>query len=146
MPAAPGSGLAAAWPSRGSAAGALDGDGRLDLVLNNMDTSPAVLRNVTEAPNHWLRVRLVGDTSRKSPRDATGAIVYVTTGKLRQRGDRTSGAGYSSNDDPTLSFGLGAATKVERLEVRWPDGSLEAFDVPGVDRTLTLTQGKGTKR
>jgi hypothetical protein len=91
-------------------------------------------------------VRLVGDPSKKSPRDATGAIVYVTTGKLRQRGDRLSGAGYSSNDDPTLSFGLGPAAKVERLEVRWPDGSQETFDVPGVDRAITLTQGKGSKR
>jgi len=143
--AAPGSGLAEAWPSRGLAVGDLDLDGRPDLVLNNMDSAPAVLRNVAETKHHWLRLRLVGDPARKSPRDATGAVVHVTTGRLRQRGDVLSGAGYSSQNDPCLSFGLGAAAKVDRLEVKWPDGSSELFDVPGVDRTLTLTQGKGSK-
>ncbi len=99
----------------------------------------------TDAKNHWLRLRLVGDPAKKSPRDATGATVYVTTGKLRQRGDVLSGGSYSSQNDPCLYFGLGAATKVDKLEVSWPDGSAETFDVPAVDKTLTLTQGKGSK-
>ena len=146
--AAPGSGLAEAWPSRGLAVADHDGDGRLDLVLNNTDAAPTVLRNVTSATgakNHWLRLRLVGDPARKSPRDATGATVYLTTGKIRQRADVTSGGSYSSQHDPCPYFGLGAATKVDRLEVRWPDGSAETFDVPAVDKTVTLTQGKGAK-
>src|SRR5918997_1671001 len=118
--AAPGSGLAQAWLARGLAVGDLDADGRQDVVLNNMDGPPAVLRNVTQTPNHWLRLRLVGDPARKSPRDATGASVYLTAGKITQRDDRVSGAGYSSKNDPCLFFGLGAATRVERLEVVWP--------------------------
>jgi hypothetical protein len=142
--AAPGTALAQAWLSRGLATGDLDGDGRTDIVLNNIDSTPTVLRNVTETQNHWLRLRLVGDPARKSPRDATGAVVYLTTGKLRQRDDRVSGGSYSSQNDPCVFFGLGAATKVDRLEVHWPGGSRETFDVPGVDRTLTLAEGKGT--
>ncbi|HZI18961.1 MAG TPA: CRTAC1 family protein [Pyrinomonadaceae bacterium] len=141
--AAPGSGLAEAWPSRGLAVGDLDDDGRPDIVLNNIDAPPTVLRNVAETKNRWLRVRLVGDPARNSPRDAAGALVYVTAGGLRQRGDVVSGAGYSSQNDPALYFGLGAAEKVDRLEVRWPGGQTETFDVPGLDRTVTLTQGKG---
>jgi enediyne biosynthesis protein E4 len=142
---APGSGLAEAWPTRGLAVADLDADGRLDLVLNNTDAAPTVLRNVSEPKSHWLRLRLVGDPARKSPRDATGATVYLTTGKLRQRADVTSGGSYSSQNDPHPYFGLGAATKVDRLEVRWPDGSTEVFDVPAVDKTLTLTQSKGNR-
>jgi hypothetical protein len=71
--------------------------------------------------------------------------VYLTTGKVRQRADVTSGGSYSSQNDPCPFFGLGAAAKVDRLEVRWPDGSAETFDVPAADRTLTLTQGKGAR-
>ena len=143
--AAPGSGLAGAWPSRGLAVADLDADGRLDLVVNNTDAAPTVLRNVAEAKNHWLRLRLVGDPARRSPRDATGATVYLTTGKLRQRADVTSGGSYSSQNDPCLYFGLGAANKVDKLEVKWPGGATERFEVPAVNRTLTLAEGKGAR-
>ncbi|MCA1850004.1 MAG: CRTAC1 family protein, partial [Acidobacteria bacterium] len=145
VPAAPGSGLAGAWPSRGLAVGDLDGDGRLDVVLNNMDAAPTVLRNVIEQQNHWLRLRLIGDVSKKSPRDATGALVFVTTGKLRQRADAVSGGGYSSQNDPYLFFGLGGATKIDKLEIRWPGGATETVSIPVVDRTLTIVEGKGVR-
>jgi hypothetical protein len=141
--AAPGSGLARAWPSRGLAIGDLDGDGRPDAVLNNLDSKPALLRNVMLRSGHWLDVRLVGDVAKKSPRDATGSIVYLTTGRLRQRADLFTGAGFGSQNDQRLHFGLGQSARVDRLEVKWPDGMLETFAVPGIDRTLTLSEGKG---
>jgi hypothetical protein len=143
--AAPGSALATAWPSRGLAVGDLDSDGRLDLIINNIDSKPAVLRNVAGGTGHWLDVRLVGDPAAKSPKDAVGSIVFLTHGKIQQRADLVSGAVYCSQNDMTLHFGLGASTKVEKLEVHWPNGNVEVFPVPGVDRALTLVQGKGAK-
>ena len=121
----------------------MDGDGRLDVVINNADSKPTVLRNVAASTGHWLALRLVGDVSKKSPRDAIGATVYVTTGKVRQRRDVVSGGSYASQNDMTLHFGLGAATNIDKLEIKWPDGTVESVNVQGVDRKLTVIEGKG---
>lgn len=144
--AAPGSGLAYPWCGRGLAVGDLDGDGRLDVVINNADSRPSLLRNVATPVGHWLAFHLVGDVSKKSPRDAIGASVYVTTGKVRQRQDVISGGSYSSQNDTTLHFGLGAATNVDKVEIRWPDGSKETIQVPSVDRKFTVTENKGVSK
>jgi hypothetical protein len=140
--APPGSALANAWPARGLAVGDLDGDGRVDLVINNLDGKPVVLRNVAAPSGHWLGLRLTGDVAKKSPRDAIGSVVFVTAGGVRQRQDVVSGAEFCSQNDMTVHFGLGAATKVDKLEVKWSNGSVETFDVPAVDRVITITQGK----
>ena len=142
--AAPESALASAWPSRGLAIGDLDGDGRLDLVINNIDARPSILRNVAPLAGHWIKLRLVGNIEKKTPRDAIGSVAYLTTGKLRQRLDVISGAVYCSQNDMTLHFGLGAATKIDKLEVQWANGVTEAFHVPAIDKTVTIIQGKGT--
>jgi hypothetical protein len=141
-----GTALANAWPGRGLAIGDLDGDGRSDLVINNLDAAPVVLRSVAVGTGHWLDLRLVGDVTKKSPKDAIGSVVYVTTGKIRQRQDVFSGAIYCSQNDMTLHFGLGAATRIDKLEIQWPNGALETFDVAGVDKIATLIQGKGVSK
>src|SRR5689334_453132 len=141
--APPGSALAQAWCARGIATADFDGDGRVDLIINNTDSKPTLLKNVAAGAGHWLELRLVGDVAKKSPRDAIGAIAYVTTGKLRQREDVISGASYASQNDMTLHFGLGAATSIDKLEIKWSDGSSEIVPVPGIDRKLTITEGKG---
>ncbi len=141
--ARPGSPLANAWPGRGLAVGDLDGDGRMDLVINNLDAKPVLLRNTATPAGHWLELRLAADATKKSPRDAIGSVAFLTAGGKRQRQDVVSGAVFCSQNDLTLHFGLGSATKVDKLEIKWPNGSTESFEVPGVDRILTITQGKG---
>jgi enediyne biosynthesis protein E4 len=140
--APPGTALANAWTGRGLAVGDLDRDGRPDLVINNLDSNPTVLRNVATPTGHWLALRLVGDVAKKSPKDAVGAVAYLTAGGIRQRADVVSGAVYCSQSDMTLHFGLGAATKVDKLEIQWPDGTMETFDIPAVDKIVTMVQGK----
>jgi hypothetical protein len=78
LPAATDSGLAVVKSARGAAFGDLDNDGRVDVVLNNCDNTPTVLRNVTSEAGHWLSLKLIGGA--KSPRDAIGATVWLTAG------------------------------------------------------------------
>jgi hypothetical protein len=67
----------------------------------------------------------------------------LTTGNVRQRQEVVSGAVFCSQNDMTLHFGLGAATKVDKLEIKWSNGAIETFNIPKVDTLLTITQGKG---
>jgi hypothetical protein len=142
VPAAAGSGLAVVIPARGAAFGDLFNDGHIDVVLNNMDTTPTLLRNVVKNENHWITFRLVG--SGKSPKDAIGAKLFVTAGGARQRGDVFSGGSYASSSDQRLHFGLGSATKVDKVEIHWPSGAKEEIAVPQIDHIYTVVEGKGS--
>jgi hypothetical protein len=141
VPPATGSGLAVVAPARGAAFGDLFNDGHIDVVLNNVDSAPTLLRNVVKNSNHWVTFKLVGGP--KSPRDAIGTKVFVTTGAIRQRGDVFSGGSYASSSDQRLHFGLGSATKVDKVEIRWPSGLTQEIKVPAVDRIYTVVEGKG---
>src|SRR6266480_1202155 len=141
VPPATGSGLAAVIPARGAAFGDLFNDGHIDVVLNNMDSGPTLLLNVVKNSNHWITLKLVGGA--KSPRDAVGAKVFLSTNGVRQRADVTSGGSYGSSSDQRVHFGLGSATKVDKIEIHWPSGKKEELVAPGVDRILTVVEGQG---
>jgi hypothetical protein len=141
VPPATGSGLADLLTARGAGFGDLFNDGHIDVVINNMDAAPTLLRNVVRNGNHWIAFRLVGGA--KGPRDAIGAKVFVTMGGVRQRVDIFSGGSYGSSSDQRAHFGLGAARSVDKVEIHWPDGAKEEISVPSVDRIYTVLEGKG---
>jgi hypothetical protein len=122
---------------RGAAYADFDGDGDLDVVLTQIGGPPLVLRNDQATGHHWLRVRLDG----KAPnRDAVGAWVELRAGQVSQRRQVMPTRSYLSQVEPVVTFGLGAADKVDALEVTWPDGTRQAVPVPGVDRLLNVVR------
>jgi len=140
VPPATGSGLADVIPARGAAFGDLFNTGQIDVVINNIDSTPALLRNVVNDGNHWLTLRLIGGS--RSPRDAIGAKVFVTVGGVRQRADVFSGGSYGSSSDQRVHFGLGPATKVEKVEIQWPSGTKQELAAPAIDRIFSVEEGK----
>ena len=141
VPPATGSGLAELLAGRGAAVGDLFNDGHLDVVINNMDSGPALMRNVVKNENHWITFRLIGGP--QSPRDAIGAKVFVTTSAIRQRADVFSGGSYGSSSDERVHFGLGQNDKIDKVEIHWPSGLKQEVTVALVDRILTVVEGKG---
>ncbi|HUG54153.1 MAG TPA: CRTAC1 family protein [Vicinamibacteria bacterium] len=136
--------MAVARAGRGLAVGDLDNDGDVDVVINNLDEGPTLLRNDGgSAAGHWLVVRLVGDPARGCPRDAIGSVVYCTAGGIRRRGEVASGRSQVSQSDLRVHFGLGAATRIDRLEVRWANGPATSYAVPAVDRLVVIDQARG---
>ncbi len=141
VPAVEGTGLAVVSVGRGAAFGDLFNDGKIDVVINNMDGVPVLLRNVAPDHHHWVELHLIGGP--KSPRDAVGATVYLNADGMRQRGDVLSGGSYLSSNDMRVHFGIGNATKIDNVEIHWPSGAKETLKLHVVDRVYTVTEGKG---
>jgi hypothetical protein len=141
VPAVEGTGLAVVGVGRGAAFGDIFNDGKIDVVINNMDGLPVLLRNVNPDHHHWVDLKLIGGP--KSPRDAVGSTVYLTAGGIRQRGDVLSGGSYLSSNDFRVHFGLGDTATVDNVEIHWPDGAKEMVKLPAIDRIYTLTEGSG---
>jgi enediyne biosynthesis protein E4 len=141
VPPVKGTGLALTTVGRGAAFGDLFNDGKIDAVINPLDGPPILLRNVSQDHHHWVGLKLVGGA--KSPRDATGATVYLTAGGVRQRRDVVSGGSFASSNDQRLHFGLADTSAVDKLEIHWPDGTTQnAALSAGVDRFYTIEEGK----
>jgi enediyne biosynthesis protein E4 len=120
--------------SRGAAFGDFDNDGNVDVLVVNMNDRPSLLRNEGGNGNHWITLRLEG---RRSNRDAIGSRVEIQAGGKTQVHEVRSGGSYLSHNDMRLHFGLGAATRVDRIRIRWPNGNVE--DLPGVEANQFVT-------
>ena len=135
-----GPGLTVPFSSRGVAIADLWNDGRLDAVVNNLGDYPLLLVNVAKNENHWLGLKLTGTTSNRS---AIGARVTLHGAKRNWVDEVHSGSSFDSSSDLRLHFGLGAETKITRIDVRWPNGESEQFPCDAVDRITELIEGQG---
>jgi hypothetical protein len=125
--------------SRGAAFGDIDNDGDTDVLVANNNGPARLLLNQVGSRNHWLGLRLVG----KNGRDMLGTRVeiVVTKDNVLRRRVRTDGS-YLSANDPRVLVGLGVATRVQAVRLRWPDGTLEERKDVSVDKYTTLTLNK----
>ena len=135
-----GPGITKAMSSRGLAIGDLWNDGRLSAVVSNMNAPPSLLVNQVRTANHWVAFRAIGT---KSNRDGIGARIRVKAGTRTLIDEVRSGSSFDSNNDMRVHFGLGAAAKIDWVEVRWPSGLLEKFENVAVDAIHTMKEGTG---
>jgi enediyne biosynthesis protein E4 len=135
-----GAALGALQASRGVAIGDLFNDGQIDVVVNNLDGAPMILRNRGVTANHWISFELAGT---KSNRLAIGARLKLVAGGMTQTEEIHSGASYLSQHDLRVHFGLAKATKIDSLEIRWPSGQVETIkDLPS-DQFYSVLEGQG---
>jgi hypothetical protein len=124
--------------SRGAAFGDYDEDGDVDVVINDLDGPPMLLRNDGgNKAGHWIKLQLTGT---KSNRNAVGARVTLKVGNLVQIEEVYAGDSYLSHSDWRLHFGLGAATTVDEISIRWPSGAVEKMAKVAADRVITITE------
>jgi hypothetical protein len=128
---------------RGSAAGDVDNDGDLDLLVLNLNGPARLYRNDGGNRGNWIMVRTVGTTSN---RDGIGARVRLTVGGATQVRDIRSSSGYLSQSDARAHFGLGKNEKVDRMEVRWPTGRVSTLESVKVNQIITVTEPEAARK
>ncbi len=124
--------------ARGAACADLDDDGDLDVLLTTNGGPAVLLRQAGKPRNNWLRLNLEG---RQGNRSAIGATVRVRAGGRTQTRMVRSGSSYLSQGDLRPTFGLGTLSRVEDIEVRWPNGTVESFGPAETNREIRLVQG-----
>ncbi len=125
--------------SRGVAMGDLFNNGKLDLVIENLEGAPMILASRGGPENHWISLQLEGT---KSNRIALNARVTATTGDLVQTKEVLSGGSYLSQNDLRIHFGLGNHDRANKLEIHWPDGTKQVFSNVTADQFYQVTEGK----
>ena len=128
--------------SRGAAYGDYDNDGDLDILINNQDSSPTLLRNDGGNSKSWLLLNLAGKASNRS---AVGARVWARVGQTQQIREVKAGSGYASQNDLRVHFGLGTSEQVDELEIRWPAGTVQKLSKMPARQILSVVEGQEVK-
>jgi hypothetical protein len=125
--------------ARGACFADYDNDGKVDAFLVNLGAKGKLVHNVSPETGHWIAIKLVGT---KSNRDGIGAKVELFAGAKHELQERVAESGYLSQNDPRLHFGLGVATVVDKITVKWPSGREQTLEKQPVDRVLTIEEPK----
>jgi hypothetical protein len=126
--------------SRGCAFGDFDNDGDLDVVINPVNDVPQLLRCEAKTGNNWIAVKAIG---AKTNRSGIGARIRVVTEERAQIDEVRSGGSYYSQNDLRVHFGLGKATKIKSIEIRWPGGAVETLSDVAVNQVIYVKEGAG---
>ncbi len=125
--------------SRGACFADFDNDGKVDAFVVNLGSQGTLLHNISQNNNHWITIALKGT---KSNRDGIGARAELVVNAKKQVAERVAGSGYLSQDDGRLHFGLGTATSIDKLTIRWPSGHEQVVENPAIDHVITVEEPK----
>jgi enediyne biosynthesis protein E4 len=131
------------WVARGLATGDLNNDGKVDVVVTSNNGPAWVLMNETPTSNHWITLKLTGV---KSNRDGIGAHVKITTAAGEQYATITTAGSYQSSSDSRVHFGLGSATSVSKIEIRWPSGIVQTLNAVKADQIVNVKEAVPAKK
>jgi hypothetical protein len=129
--------------ARGCAFGDFDNDGDIDILINPVNDYPELLRCDNVTGNHWIKIKTIGT---KSNRSGIGARLKCVAGGIQQIDEVRSGASYASQNDLRVHFGLGGATKADRIEIRWPSGQNDSLENIEAGQLVYVEEGKGIVR
>ena len=115
-----------------------DRDHKIDFLATHLDRPTALLRNSTNASNHWIEVEVVGVACE---RDAIGTLVTCETKEGRSVAAINAGDGYVCSSQRLIHLGLGSSNVLDRLSIRWPDGSEQSWEKIAVDHRYQVVQG-----
>jgi hypothetical protein len=131
------------FAGRGMAVGDFDNDGDADVLASNNGEPPLLLRNLGGNKNNWVGLELV---AKKSNSAAVGAVITWQTGAVKRTRLRTGGGSYLSSHDPREILGVGAAAKIDFVEIRWPSGATDKLTNVPLNKYIKVVEGVGQAR